>query len=155
MRTRIFLLLLLTFFFFASKGQAQTAEGRILTLADAQRIADAAEKRARQDNWTVVIAILDGGGHLVSLRRIDGTQVGSVEVAIAKAKSAVYFKRPTKVFQDAVAQGNHHILSLPNAMPIEGGIPIEHGGRVIGSIGVSGVTSAQDGIIAQAGLKAF
>jgi glc operon protein GlcG len=154
MCTKAFLSFLIIFMFsFATN--AQMADAKVLGLAEAQRIADAAEKRARQDNWTVVIAIVDAGGHLVSLRRIDGTQVGSVEVAIKKAQSAVYFKRPTKAFQDMVGQGNQHILSLPNAIPIEGGIPIEHGGRVIGAIGVSGVTSAQDGIIAQAGLKAL
>ncbi len=155
MQQKSFFLFLLTFFLVSTQVKAQLADAKVLGLAEAQRISDAAEKRARQDNWTVVIAIVDAGGHLISLRRIDGTQVGSVEVALKKAQSAVYFKRPTKVFQDAVAQGSHHILSLPNAIPIEGGIPIEHGGKVIGAIGVSGVTSAQDGIIAQAGLKAL
>lgn len=130
----------------------QTA--RVLNLEDAQRISDAAEARARQDNWNVVIAVLDAGGHLIALRRMDGTQIGSVDVAMQKASTAVKFKRPTKVFEDGVKSGNVHILSLGIAA-VEGGLPIRDGDHVIGSIGVSGVTSAQDGIIAAAGLEAF
>lgn len=128
---------------------------RVLTLEDAQRISDAAEARAWQDNWNVVIAILDAGGHLVALRRMDGTQIGSVDVGIQKATSALKFKRPTKVFEDAVKSGSVHIISLPGVIAVEGGLPIKDGDRVIGSIGVSGVTSAQDGIIAAAGLESF
>lgn len=126
-----------------------------LSLEEAKRIADASEERAMQDKWNVVIAILDGGGHLIYLRKMDGTQIGSVEVAQAKAKSAVYFKRPTKVFEDLVNAGNTRILSLPNAVAVEGGIPIFKDGVCIGAIGISGVTSAQDAIIAEAGLKAL
>lgn len=147
-----FLLILLSFSMI-SLAQNQTLP--YLNLEEAKKIADAAEERARQDNWNVVIVILDGGGHLIVLRRMDGTQIGSVEVAQAKAKSAVYFKRPTKVFEDIVNQGNTRILSLPNAVAIEGGIPIFKDGVCVGSIGISGVTSAQDGIIAEAGLKAL
>ncbi|WP_238542074.1 GlcG/HbpS family heme-binding protein [Cecembia lonarensis] len=126
-----------------------------LNLEEAKRIANACEERAVQDNWNVVIAILDGGGHLIYLRKMDGTQIGSVEVAQAKAKSAVYFKRSTKIFEDLVNAGNSRLLSLPNAVPIEGGIPIFKDGVCIGAIGISGVTSEQDGIIAEAGLKAL
>ncbi len=128
---------------------------RVLSLEDAQRISDAAEARARQDNWNVVIAILDAGGHLVALRRMDETQIGSVDVGIQKATSALKFKRPTKVFEDAVKSGNIHLISLPGVVAVEGGLPIKDGDQVIGSIGVSGVTSAQDGIIAAAGLESF
>jgi glc operon protein GlcG len=146
---------LLIFLSFTLGSFAQNHTQPYLNLEEAKRIADAAEKRARQDNWNVVIAILDGGGHLIVLRRMDGTQIGSVDVAQAKAKSAVYFKRPTKVFEDAVNDGNTRILSLPNAVAVEGGIPIFKDGVCVGSIGVSGVTSAQDAIIAEAGLKAL
>lgn len=134
---------------------AQNHTQPYLNLEEAKRIVDAAEERALQDNWNVVIAILDGGGHLIYLRKMDGTQIGSVEVAQAKAKSAVFFKRPTKVFEDLVNAGNTRILSLPNAVAVEGGIPIFKDGVCIGAIGVSGVTSAQDAIIAEAGLKAL
>lgn len=134
---------------------AQQTETRMLTLEDAKRIADAAEVRANQDNWTVVIAVVDEGGHLLLLRRVDGTQIGSIEVAIQKARSAVYYKRPTKAFQDGVTAGNVIIQNLPNALPFEGGIPIMYNERAVGGIGVSGVTAQQDGVIAQAGLDAL
>ncbi len=124
-----------------------------LNLEEAMRMTDTAEEKARQENWNVVIAILDGGGHLIYLRRMDGVQIGSVDVAQAKAKSAVYFKRPTKVFEELVKSGGTHILSLPNAIAVEGGLPIFKDGVCVGAIGISGVTSAQDGIIAEAGLK--
>lgn len=151
MKNLIFLLLLLLSAPTFSQGHHQP----YLNLAEAEAISDAAEARARQDNWNVVIAIVDNGGHLLLLKRMDNTQIGSVEVAQAKAKSAVYFKRSTKVFEDAVNQGGNRILSLPNAVPIEGGLPIFKDGIIVGSIGISGVTSAQDGIIAEAALKAF
>lgn len=127
-----------------------------LTLADADRITAAAETKARAEGWNVVIAILDDGGNLVSLRRMDGVQVGSVDVAQAKAKTAVYFKRSSKVFEDGMkAEGGARIATLPNATAIEGGLPIFKDGVIVGAIGVSGVTSAQDGIIADAGVKAY
>ncbi len=134
---------------------ARQSDTKMLTLDDARRIADAAQLRAEQDNWTVVIAVVDEGGHLLLLRRLDGTQVGSVETAIKKAQTAVFYKRPTKAFQDGVAAGNVGILNLPNVLPFEGGIPIMHEGRAIGAIGVSGVTAQQDGIIGQAGLDSL
>lgn len=145
----IFALVLLPFFSFAQANMQP-----YLSLEDAKRISDAAEARAKQDNWTVVIVVMDASGNLISLRKVDGTQIGSIEVAQAKAKSAALFKRPTKVFQDGVA-ANPGILSLPNAVAIEGGLPIFKDGVIVGSIGVSGVTSAQDGIIAEAGVKAY
>lgn len=127
-----------------------------LTLADAQRISDAAEAKAKAEGWNVVIAILDDGGHLISLRKMDGVQIGSVEVAQAKAKSAVFFKRSTKVFEEAMkGEGGSRIATLPNAVGVEGGLPIFRDGVIVGAIGISGVTSAQDGIIAQAGVEAY
>ena len=127
-----------------------------LTLADAQRISDAAEAKAKAEGWNVVIAILDDGGHLISLRKMDGVQIGSVEVAQAKAKSAVFFKRSTKVFEDTMkGEGGSRIATLPNAVGIEGGLPLFKDGIIVGAIGISGVTSAQDGIIAQAGIEVY
>ncbi|HWN19696.1 MAG TPA: heme-binding protein [Gemmatimonadales bacterium] len=126
-----------------------------LTLAAATRIAEAAQAEATRNQWNVVIAILDAGAHLVHLRRMDGTQLGSVDVAQEKAKSAVLFRRPTKAFADAVTAGRIGVLRLPGAMPIEGGIPLLVGDQVVGAIGVSGVTSEQDGQVAQAGARAF
>jgi glc operon protein GlcG len=134
---------------------AQSTQQPALTLEAATRIADAAQAEATRNKWNVVIAVVDGGGHLVHLRRLDGTQLGSVVVAEEKAKSAVMFRRPTKAFADAVASGRTAVLRLPGAIPIEGGIPLVVGEQVVGAIGVSGVTAEQDGQIAQAGVKAF
>jgi uncharacterized protein GlcG (DUF336 family) len=130
---------------------ADLATKKSLNLAAAKRIAAAAEAEAVKNKWNVVIAVLDEGGHLLYLQRADGTQVGSVDVAIAKAQSAVKFKRPTKALEDALAGGRQAILALPGAVPVEGGLPLMVGGDLIGAIGVSGVTSQQDGQIAAAG----
>ncbi len=133
---------------------AQFANKKSMTLAAAKEIAAAAEAEARKNNWTVVIAVVDDGANLVYLQRIDGTQIGSIEVAQAKARSAVNFKRPTKAFEDGLVGGRTALLKLPGAMPIEGGIPIMAGDQLIGAIGVSGVQSNQDGQIAAAGVAA-
>lgn len=128
---------------------------RTLTLEEVKVMAKAAEDRARQDNWNVVIAIVDGGGHLLFLQRMDGAQIASIEVAQKKAKAAIFYKRPTKVFEDGLKAGNQGLMLLPDVIASEGGVPIIHDGQVIGAIGVSGVTSAQDGIIATAGVDAL
>ena len=127
-----------------------------LTLAAAQTIAQAARAKAVAEGWTVVIAIVDDGGHLVLLERADGTQKGSVVVAQEKAKTAIFFKRPTKALEDAVLGGKVHMLSLPGATLIEGGLPLVTAeGALVGAIGVSGVLSSQDGQVAAAGVAAF
>ncbi|HYI95360.1 MAG TPA: heme-binding protein [Bryobacteraceae bacterium] len=134
---------------------AQPATRQVLTLEIAKQVAAAASAEATANKWTVVIAILDEGGNLMYLERADDTQIGSIQVAQEKAKSAVSFKRPTKVFEEAVAGGRTAILKLPGAMPVEGGLPLMLNGRVAGAIGVSGVTSQQDGQIAKAGADAL
>ena len=131
---------------------ANLADRKVLTLEGAKAIAAAAEAEAVKNKWNVVITILDESGTPIYMQRMDGTQLGSVEVATQKAKSAFLFKRPTKAFEDAVAGGRSVIMRLPGAMPVEGGLPIQVDGQVIGAIGVSGVTSQQDGQIAAAGL---
>src|SRR5206468_6078429 len=127
--------------------------GPAITLEQAKKVLAGAEAEAKKNNWNVVISIVDSGGQLVALHRLDGTQFGSVDVARDKAYSAVAFRRPTKAFQDAVGQGgsNLRLLKLSGASPLEGGIPIVVDGKLIGSIGVSGVTSQQDAQIAKAG----
>lgn len=127
----------------------------VLTLDDAKVIAAAAEAEARRNNWSVVIAIADDGGHLVHLLRLDETQFGSVEVAIQKARAAIAFCRPTKIWEEHVAAGSMRYLGLPGTLPIEGGLPIVVEGQFIGAVGVSGVRSHQDAQIAQAGLDAL
>ena len=134
---------------------AQPATRQVLTLDIAKQVAAAAAAEAAANKWTVVIAILDEGGNLMYLERTDDTQIASIQVAQAKARTAVGFKRPTKVFEDAVAGGRTSILSLPDAVLIEGGVPLMLNGRVAGAIGVSGVTSQQDGQVAQAGASAL
>jgi glc operon protein GlcG len=99
----------------------------------------------------MAIVMVDHGGHLVYLQHLDDTQLGSIEVAIQKAKSAVTYKRPTKVFEEAVTGGRTVVLVLPGAIPIEDGLPLTVDGKVIGAIGVSGATAPQDGQVAKAG----
>lgn len=139
----------------AGAAVAQLADRKGMTLDAARKVAAAAEAEALRNKWNVVIAVVDDGANLVLLERMDDAQIGSIEVAIAKARSAVSFKRPTKAFEDAVAGGRNAILGLPGALPLEGGLPLLVDGRVVGAIGVSGVTSQQDGIIAKAGVDAF
>jgi len=124
----------------------------IITLNEERHIARAIESLRCCDE----IVLVDSGGRLVYLERIDETQHGSVEVATQKAQSAVAYKRPTKAFEDAViTNGRTVVLNLPGAMPIEGGIPLVVDGKIVGAIGVSGVTSQQDGIVAKAGADAL
>ena len=153
--TRLILALTLAASAFAARLlSADTPYGAPLPLAEAKRILVAAQAEATKNQWNVCIAIVDSGGHLVAFERMDSTQYGSVDVAQEKARSAAAFRRPTKVFQDAVAGGGEglRMLKLPGALPIEGGLPLVVGGKIVGAIGVSGVTSAQDGQIAAAGV---
>jgi glc operon protein GlcG len=126
----------------------------VLNLDVAKKLAAAAEAEAVKNKWNVVIALVDDGGHLVYLQRMDDTQYGSVDVATRKALTAIAFKRPSKVFEDAVASGRTGVLNLP-VMPLEGGLPLTVDGKIIGAIGVSGVTSQQDGVIAKAAVDAL
>jgi uncharacterized protein GlcG (DUF336 family) len=128
-----------------------------ITNAQAKKVADAALKPARENQWTMVVAIVDTGGHLVFLEKLDQTQVGSVDIAIAKAKSSAIFKRSTKVFQERLAKGGDGllVLRLKDAIPVEGGLPIIVDGKLIGALGVSGGSSAEDEACAEAGAAAL
>jgi glc operon protein GlcG len=128
---------------------------KTLSLEAAKQIAAAAEAEAKKNNWTVVIALVDDGGHLIYLQRLDGTQYASIDVATRKAQTAIAFKRPTKIFEDAVNTGGRiAVLGLP-VIPLEGGVPLIVDGQMIGAIGVSGVLSQQDGVVAKAGADAL
>ena len=129
--------------------------GAPISLDTARRIAAAAEAEARANGWPMVIAVVDSAANLVVLHKMDTAQTGSVAIAHAKATSAVRFKRPTKVFEDAVAAGGLglRVLSTEGACPLEGGLPLVHAGRIIGAIGVSGMQSTQDGQVAEAGVR--
>ena len=143
---------------FAAVESVRAAElptKKVLSLEAARQVAAAAEKHARENKWNVCIAIVDDGGHLVYFQRMDSTQHGSVLVSQRKAQTAIGFKRPSKTFEEGVAGGRSVLLSLPGATPLEGGIPLVVDGEMIGAIGVSGVTSQQDGQIAQAGADAL
>ena len=130
---------------------AQTATKKVLTLEAAKKIAAAAEAEARKNQWNVAVAIVDDGGNLIYFQRMDGTQVASLDIAPFKARGAVGFKRPTKEFEDRVAKGAPQIIGVPWMAPVEGGLPLVIGGELVGAIGVSGVTSQQDGVAAAAG----
>lgn len=127
---------------------------KILSLDDAKRVAAAAEQEARKHNWNVVIAIVDDGGHLLYLQR-EKVQLGSIEVAITKAKVALMFRRPTRFWEDMVASGRQGYLAMPGMLPLEGGVPLVYEDEIVGAIGISGVKSAEDGQIARAGAAAL
>jgi len=134
-------------------AQMPNVYGLSVNLETAKKVATAAIAEARKNNWTMAVAITDTGGNLVYFEKMDGTQTGSVRVAIGKSRSAVLFKRPTKALQDTVAAGGEglRMLRLEGAVPIEGGLPLLMDGKIIGAIGVSGGTSQQDGVAAKAG----
>jgi glc operon protein GlcG len=132
---------------------ANVPYGLAISTDAAKKIAAAAIAEARKNNWAMAVAVVDTGGYLVYFERMQDTQLGSIEVAIEKAKTAALFRRPTKSFQDTVAGGGDglRILRLTGAIPVEGGIPIIADGKLIGAIGASGGNSNQDGRTAQAG----
>ena len=121
----------------------------------AKKAAAAALAEAHKNGWTMFVAIVDPGGTLVYLERIDGAQNGSSETAIEKARTSAAFKRPTKLIEDVVLGGKTNYLKLPGAIPLEGGLPLLVDGKVVGAIGVSGGTSVQDGQCAKAGADAL
>ncbi len=141
----------------SASAQAPPPYGPAITLEQAKKAMAGAEAEARKNNWNVVIVVLDSGGNIVMIHRMDGAQFGSIEVAREKAYSAVAFRRPTTVFEEAVGQGgvNLRILRLPGASPLEGGLPIVVDGKLIGGIGVSGVVATQDAQIGRAGIEAM
>lgn len=133
---RILLLLAL----WAVAAQAQLPTKQVLTLDAAKKVAAAAEAEAKKRGATVVIAVVDDGGYLLVLERLDDTQVASVDVGIAKARTAAIFRRPSGVFEDQVKNGRIAALALPGAVALKGGVPIIVDGKVIGAVGVSVVT---------------
>ena len=129
---------------------------KILTL-DAARIALAAsEAHAREKGWRVVIAVVDDGGHTVALARLDGAQLSSIDTAVGKARAAVAWKRPTRMLEESVNTGRFAFLSISQGMALlQGGVPVEIDGQVIGAVGVSGVKASDDEVIALAGVNAL
>ena len=129
---------------------------QILTLDEVKKIAAAAEAEARANNWAVTISVVDDGGHLMWLQRMDGVALISVEMAQAKARSAALGRRETKIYEDMINNGRFSFLSAPvlEGM-VEGGVPIIVNGQCLGAVGVSGVRSAEDVQIARAGVAAL
>jgi uncharacterized protein GlcG (DUF336 family) len=127
----------------------------VLTLEDAKRITAASEAEAQRNQWNVVIAVCDDGGHLLLLHRLDGTPPISSSIAPAKARAAALGKRETKAYEDMINQGRTAFLSAPLDGMLEGGVPIITDGQVVGAIGVSGVKSGEDAQIAKAGIAAL
>ena len=126
-----------------------------LTLAGAQKLMAAAEAEAVKNNWSVAVAIVDAGTNLLAFQKMDGTQVGSIDIAIGKARTAVKFKRPTKVLEDMIAGGKQAFLAVEGIVPVQGGLIIESDGVILGAIGVSGLTSAQDEEVGAAAIAAL
>jgi glc operon protein GlcG len=129
--------------------------GAPISVEQARKTASAAVAEAKKNGWNVAAAVVDPAGVLVFYEKMDGTQVGSAQVAIDKARSSAQFRRPTKVFEDAVNGGKTAFLGLQGAVPLEGGLPLVVAGKIIGAVGVSGATAQQDGQCAKAGAEAL
>ena len=150
-------LMLAPFFLSGALAQMPNPYGLSIAVEDAKKAASLSLAEARKNNWAVAVAVVDPSGNLVYYEKMDNTQLGSANVSVDKARSAALFKRPTRAFQDALAAGGDglRLLRLQGATPIEGGIPLVADGKIIGAIGVSGATSAQDAQCAKAGADAF
>ncbi|HEY3043229.1 MAG TPA: heme-binding protein [Vicinamibacterales bacterium] len=137
-------------------AQMPNPYGPSITGESAKKVAAAALAEARKNNWNMAAAVVDPAGDLVYFEKLDGTQAASVTIAVDKARSSARFKRPTKALQDTLAAGGDglRVLRLDGAIPVEGGVPILMDGKIVGAIGMSGGTSAQDGQCASAGAAA-
>lgn len=158
MKSMIKLIIAVTFTFSVNAfAKSPAPYGPAITLEQAKIVVAAAEEQAIKNKWAVAIVIADSGGNTVLLHKLDNTQHLSVKIAERKAKTAVNLRRPTKLLQDAVANGGAalRLLAVDGLLPLEGGIPIIVDGKIIGGIGVSGVTSAQDAEAAQTGIDAL
>lgn len=138
----------------ATVARAQLRQVPSVAAEGAQRALVAAAAEARQRGWAVSIAVVDPAGELVAFLRLDGAAYSSVDISRAKARSAARFRRPTKALDSALTAGRLAILALDGATPVEGGVPIIVNGEVVGAVGVSGATSAQDAQVARAGVAA-
>lgn len=125
--------------------------GTPINLEHAKQLADAAMAEAKKHNWKMAVTVVDPAGDLVLFQKMDGTQIASVQISQDKARAAAQYRRPTKVFQDAIDGGHPYVMSLHGVVGSEGGIPLVQGGQLIGGIGCSGGTSAQDGVACKAG----
>lgn len=153
-RSKALIALILVFGFLGTGAQMlPNPYGAPISVDNAKKAAAAALAEAVKNHWTMAVAVVDPNGTLIYYEKMDNTQIGSADIAIDKARSAARFKRPTKAFQDALAQGGAglRILGLSGAVPVEGGIPLVADGKIVGAIGVSGDSSDHDGQCATAG----
>ena len=128
---------------------------RVLTLDAAKAMAAAAERFAIERGWTIAVAVVDAAGGLILFHSLEDTQPASQEIAVLKARTAARMHRPTKALEEGIAGGRIALATLPGAVGLEGGIPVRVDGKVVGAIGVSGMSSALDGEVAAAGLAAL
>ena len=133
-------------------SHAQLLDKKTLSLDAANKIIAGAIAEAKANNWSVDIAIVDEGGNLLSFQRMDGASIGAIDAAIGKARTASLYRRPTKVLEE-VAKTRPAILTLPNSVLLQGGVPVIVNGQIVGAVGVGGVSSQQDEQIAEAGLR--
>lgn len=138
----------------SAPAAAQTRDVRVVDSDGARRALLAAEAEAKKNGWAMSIAVVDPSGELIGFLRMDGASPGSIDISRAKARTAARFRRPTKAFEESVTSGRTAILSFEDVVTVEGGVPIVIGGAVVGAVGVSGASSAQDGLVAAAGVAA-
>jgi uncharacterized protein GlcG (DUF336 family) len=137
-------------------GAAQVADRKVLTLDGAKKVAAAAAANARAHGEGAAIAVVDDGGNLISVERLDGTFPAGARISIGKARTAALFKKPTAAFEDIIRNGRTPMIALEDFTPLQGGVPIVVDGAVVGAIGVSGAASAQrDEEVAKAGAAAL
>jgi glc operon protein GlcG len=144
----------------AGDASAQMLDKKALSIAEVKKIAAAAMDEANKNNWNVVVSVIDDGGNLMYLERKDGTQLASSDIAVGKARAALYFKRPSKALEDTINGGPNpartSVMTLnQNVVMVDGGLLLMYQGQIVGAIGVSGVTSAQDAQVAKAGVDAL
>ena len=145
----------LLFLFSPAIAHAQWLDAKVVSLEAAKGILAAGEAHARTNGWRVAIAVVDLSGDLIAFHRMDDVQHASSDLAVGKARTSARFRRPTKALAESVAAGRVGFLGVEGVVPLEGGVPITVGGKVIGAVGVSGMSGEQDAQVAQAGMKAL
>jgi glc operon protein GlcG len=153
--TRILSITCLSLFAALASAQERPGYGTAIDLAGAKKIVAGALAECQKNNWRVAASVVDNHGVLVYYEKLDDTQTASAQIAVDKAKAAAMYRRPTRAFVDAIAKGGPSIMSLPGVIASPGGVPIFASGKVIGAVGVSGVTGDQDEQCAKAGLAAM
>lgn len=153
--TRSALVLSLALASMATLAQQRPPYGTAINLETAKKVGAAAIAEAKKNNWNVAVAVVDNHGMLVYYEMLDDTQTASATVAVEKARTSAGYRRPSKEFEENIAAGRVAVLGLPGVTPIDGGLPIVVGGKMIGAVGVSGVLSSQDAQVARAGVEAL